>query len=86
MFAFKNIFIISMLCLDDSVQSVPWLVTAIIALVHTIFFLNNPICSWNSETIFHLVKDDYNTKCNTDTSVFTWCWHMTETLTHKGGC
>lgn len=83
MFAFK---IFSLyLCYTWMTQcSMSWIVIAIIALVHTIFFLNNPICSWNLKAIFHLVKGDYNTECTTDISIFARCWHMTEILSHKG--
>lgn len=62
-----------------------WMIIAIIALVHTIFFLNNPICSWNAEAIFHLVKGDYSAKCTTDIGTFTRCSRTAEILSHKGG-
>lgn len=62
-----------------------WMIIAIIALVHTIFFLNNPICSWNAEAIFHLVKGDYSAKCTTGIGTFTRCSRMAEILSHQGG-
>lgn len=53
MLALKVFSLYLWLCLDDLILYTSWIVVAVIALVQTIFFLNNPLCSLNWETIFH---------------------------------